>query len=298
MPAEHPLSAIFVPALRDPAREALPAQPVLESVLTHVYAAAQGAWPEFAVRAEAFFPYFADRVSREGPDALEKLRASDLYVACACVQGDPRALAALEARFFPDIVAALGKMNLGGARIDDVKQGLRRQMFVGEPGAPPRIVEYTGRGDLRGWLRVTAVRAALKIIRKEKRETSMEDEALFAASSSSADPELLYVKEVYRAQFKTAFQEALDSLDDREKNLLRQHVVDGLSIDEIGALYQVHRATAARWLGRAKESLLTRTRHHFMTRARISAHECDSIMRLCHSQLDMTIRRRLEDVVP
>jgi RNA polymerase sigma-70 factor, ECF subfamily len=295
MPPEHPLSAIFVPALRDPARDALPAQPVLESILVHIFSAAQGAWPEFSVRAEAFFPYFADRVSREGPDALQKLRASDLYVACACVMGDPRAMGALETRYFPEIEGALAKMNLGGARVDDVKQGLRRQMFVGEDGVPPRIAEYTGRGDLRGWLRVTAVRAALKLIRKEKREVLVEDEQLFVASTSAADPELLYVKEVYRAEFKIAFQEALESLEDREKNLLRQHVVDALSIDEIGALYQVHRATAARWLGKAKETLLSRTRQRFMARAKINGDECDSIMRLVHSQLDMTIRRRLED---
>lgn len=283
--------------MRDPARSALPAQPVLESVLVQIFGAAKGAWPEFSIRPEAFLPYFADRVSREGPDALQKLRAGDLYVACACVNGDPRALAALEGRYFPDIVAALGKMNLGGARVDDVKQGLRRQMFVGEPGVLPRIAEYTGRGDLRGWLRVTAVRAALKVIRKEKREVLVEDEQLFAASASVADPELLYVKEVYRAEFKIAFQEALESLEDREKNLLRQHVVDALSIDEIGALYQVHRATAARWLGKAKETLLARTRQRFMARAKINGDECDSIMRLVHSQLDMTIRRRLEDIV-
>lgn len=278
------------------AGEALPAQPVLESVLLDIFTAAQAAWPEFLVGPEAFLPYFADRVSREGPDALQKLRAGDLYAACACAKGDARALAALERRYFPEIDAALGKMNLGSARVEDVKQGLRRQMFVGEGGVPPRITEYTGRGDLRGWLRVTAVRAALKVIRKEKREVLVEDEQLFAASASAADPELLYVKEVYRAEFKVAFQEALESLEDREKNLLRQHVVDTLSIDEIGALYQVHRATAARWLGKAKETLLARTRQRFMARAKISGEECDSIMRLVHSQLDMTIRRRLEDV--
>ena len=201
---------------------------------------------------------------------------------------------ALEARFFPEIEAALRKMNLGGARVDDVKQSLRGQMFVGTPETPPRIVDYSGRGDLGAWLRVTATRSALKVLRKEQREIPAEDDAIFAAASSSSDPELAYVKEVYRAQFRTAFQEALDSLDDRDKNVLRQHVVDRLSIDEIGALYHVHRATSARWLDKARELLLTRTRQRFMNGAKITPRECDSIMRLCQSQLDMTIRRRLD----
>jgi transposase len=37
---------------------------------------------------------------------------------------------------------------------------------------------------------------------------------------------------------------------------LRYHHVDGLNIDEIGAIYRVHRVTAFRWLEKAKEQLV------------------------------------------
>src|SRR5690348_7206143 len=99
MPAEHPLCAIFLPAVSDPARGGLPTRPLLEPILAQICAVSQAAWPEFAVAAEAFLPYFAERVSREGHEALQKLRAADLYVACACVAGNPRAIGALEARY-------------------------------------------------------------------------------------------------------------------------------------------------------------------------------------------------------
>ena len=122
----------------------------------------------------------------------------------------------------------------------------------------------------------------------------MDDDELLAVRASGGDPELSYIKEVYRAQFKEAFQFALDSLSDREKNLLRQNVVDGLSIDDLAGLYRAHRATVARWLSAAREALLRRTRRQFMQYARIDGDECDSIMRLVHSQLDGTIRRRLQ----
>jgi RNA polymerase sigma-70 factor (ECF subfamily) len=188
-------------------------------------------------------------------------------------------------------------MNLGATKQDDVVQGLRRQLFVGEPGAAPGIAEFKGTGDLRGWLRVTATRAALKLLRKEKREVLTDDDALLARSAAAAaDPELLYVKEVYRAQFRAAFQAALDSLTDREKNLMRQHIVDRLTVDDLGALYQVHRATVARWLQKARDTLLVRTRKNFMQDARVDRSECESIMQMVQSQLDGTIRRRLEDV--
>jgi RNA polymerase sigma-70 factor (ECF subfamily) len=286
---------LFLAALGEPARRALGALPDLEQTLYLRFSEAQAAWPELRVAPEVFFPFVASRL--EGAD-LEKVRFADLYVACACVQRDGRAVGALTSRYYSEIDAAVARMRLPPAKIDDVKQIVSRTLFVGDEASPPQIAQYSGKGDLRGWLRVTAVRAALKILRKEKRELLVEDDALFEAQAAdvvAADPELLYVKEVYRAAFKQAFQEALDSLTDREKVLLRQHVVDGLSIDQLGALYQVHRATAARWIQSARGALLTRTRKRFMSNVKISATECDSIMRMVRSQLDVTIRRRLAE---
>ena len=79
----------------------------------------------------------------------------------------------------------------------------------------------------------------------------------------------------------------------RERTLLKQQIVDGLGIDELGALYEVHRATAARWVAAAREKLLLRTRRAFMVRVRISSDECESIMRMVRSQLDVSLHRRL-----
>jgi RNA polymerase sigma-70 factor (ECF subfamily) len=121
----------------------------------------------------------------------------------------------------------------------------------------------------------------------------MSDDAVLEARSFADDPELAYMKAAYRATFKEVFQEALDSLLPRERLLLKQQLVDGLSIDELGALNQVHRATAARWVAGAREKLLGRTRRTFMMRARISSDECESIMRLVRSQLDVSLQRRL-----
>jgi len=264
----------------------------LEEALAGAIARARAAWPEVPFDEESFARFLGERM--RGPD-LEASRAEDLGVACACASGDGRAIAALEARYFRDVDAALGKMSLSADRIAEVKQGLRKVLFVGDvgDGIPPRIREYRGTGELKAWLRVTAMRAALKLLRREYRETPASDDAVLEARSSSDDPELQYMKAAYRAAFKSAFQEALESLLPRERTFLKQQIVDGLSIDEIGALYQVHRATAARWVQSAREKLLGRTRRTFMLRARISSDECESIMRLVRSQLDVSLHRRL-----
>lgn len=264
----------------------------LEPLLTDIVTRARAAWPEVALDAALFAELLGQRVA---PNDLPTARTNDLWIACACsTSNDPKALEIVETRYLPDVDVALAKMGLSSDRVQEVKQGLRRLLFVGDgEGSPPRIGEYRGSGDLRAWMRVTAMRAALKLIRKDKRETTEGDDALLEARAHEDDPELAYMKAAYRAAFKTAFQEALESLEARERTLLKQQIVDGLGIDELGALYQVHRATAARWVSAAREKLLMRTRRTFMMRARISSDECESIMRMVRSQLDVSLHRRL-----
>jgi len=252
---------------------------------------AKAAWPELGIDDDTFAAYLAARVPEAEIDAA---RIEDLAAAFGCVGGGDRGLAIVEQRYFRDVDAALGKMGLDGDRIAEVKQGLRRVLFVGDEESPPRIAEYRGTGPLSAWLRVTAMRAALKLLRKEGREKPLSDDAVLEAKSSADDPELAYMKAAYRAAFKEAFQEALDSLLPKERMILKQQIVDGLSIDELGTLYQIHRATAARHVASAREKLLSRTRRTFMLKARISSDECESIMRLVRSQLDVSLHRRLK----
>ena len=291
MGTARPLSAAFFAARARSSTAAAPERPDLEAALEDAIVRGRAAWKDVDVADERFADFLGGRVPA---GELEAARAADLWAACACGTGDGRAIGAVETRYFPDVDAALGKMGLSADRISEVKQGLRKLLFVGDPdaGTTPRITEYRGTGDLRAWLRVTAMRAALKLLRKENRETPTDD-ALLEARAHEDDPELAYMKAAYRASFKTAFQEALESLHARERTLLKQQIVDGLGIDELGALYQVHRATAARWVQSAREKLLTRTRRTFMLNARISSDECESIMRMVRSQLDVSLHRRL-----
>jgi RNA polymerase sigma-70 factor (ECF subfamily) len=278
----RPLSAIFL------SRRGEGEVPGLEAALSSMVAAALAAWPGLSVTAEHFVAYAADRVEN-----VNSVRAADLYLAACCAAGDARAIGFFDSRFIEEIDPALSRLNLRPGQTDEVKQILREQLLVGRPPDGAKIAEYTGRGDLRSWVRVSAVRAALKLGRKGKREVLADDEAILEARSTEHDPELLHIKAVYRQAFKAAFQTALDSLSDKDRLLLRQHVVDGLSIDELGALHRVHRATAARWVAKVKETLLLRTREKFMGQVRVGRAECESIMRLVESQLDLSLKRRL-----
>jgi RNA polymerase sigma-70 factor (ECF subfamily) len=296
MRPRHALSAVFLGAMENPLRTGFADAPDLEARLVALVEEGKAAWPQIALPPEAFVQDVATRIAagRRAPSDLGELRAADLFLACACACGDVRAIALFEERFFGDLAAALGTVRLSPAKLDELKQVLRNELFLSRDRSPAGICRYAGTGDLRAWLRVTAVRAALKILRKEKRHAPAGDEAMLKDLAGDDDPELSHMKRIYRPAFRQAFQEALESLSAREQNLLRQHVVDRLSIDELGALYQVHRATAARWVEGAREALVRGVRERFMKRVRVNRAECDSILRLVHSQLDATIRRRLQ----
>jgi len=218
---------------------------------------------------------------------------SDLEIAQACAQGDPEAIAHVEADHFPEVRRALGRMRLPADEVSEVMQELRADMFVASAEHAPRIATYEGRGSLGSWLRVCATRAALKRKHRARREVALDEDALLEERAPGDDPELALIKETYRAEFKAAFSEALASLTDRDRTVLRFRMVDGLTIDDIGAFYGVHRATADRWAARAEDALVTATRRALLQRPRVGAAECESLMRLLRSQLDATIRRRL-----
>jgi RNA polymerase sigma-70 factor (ECF subfamily) len=291
-----------------PFLEAAPAavRPALESIadldrrLWSLVAEGRAAWPDFAVDARVLVEFVARQLTSELADAaLDGLRPADLYLACACARGVPGAIAAFDRDYMREVDIALARMRVGDSRLKDVKQLVRQRLFVGggTAGAPTsagKISEYGGRGDLRRWVRSVAVRTCLNELRKGKREVLVDDDHLIAQHAISADdPEVEYMKRTYAGEFKAAFAEALGQLGPREQTLLRYHHVDGLNIDEIGAIYRVHRVTAFRWIEKAKEQLVKQTLETLRARLKLPASELDSVLRMIRSQIHLSLVRHL-----
>jgi RNA polymerase sigma-70 factor (ECF subfamily) len=248
------------------------------------------AWPRDWVPEDAFRAYVAERAGEDGAKAERDVDA--LYLTCACVRGVPAAVRAFEKEYVGEIQRAGERMRLSADAAAELTQILRQELLVGRDGGRPKLAEYAGRGDLRGWLRVTATRAALKVIRRQGKFKD-DDSALLEARSADDDPELSYMKALYRDAFRAAFRDAVAALDARDRNILRQHFVEGMTIDDLGAFYRVHRATTARWLAAAREHLLAETRKGFLRHARVSPRECDSVLRMVQSRLEASLWRLL-----
>ena len=212
------------------------------------------------------------------------LRAEDLYLACACTRSDPRALAELD-RLLPDACASLPR----GAPADEVRQLLRTRLLIASEDDPPRIATYSGEGPLRSWLRVAAVRAALGLVERPTEG----DERLAGIPSAEPDPEMDYLKLRHAADFRAAFGDAVAALSPRERNVLRLYSVDGLGVERIGALYQVHASTVSRWLAATRETLLGETRRLLGERLRLQPAEVESLLGVLRSRMQASLQRLL-----
>ena len=212
--------------------------------LEHVATACRAALPEGATPADV-------------PGVLEALARADLAFALACASGDRAALERLEHALIESVPKALARLRPDARFVEEVRQQLRQKLLVAEPGARPKILDYLGRGPLAAWVRVVAMRIAYTHLRSARQNEGLDDVAAFETLADTADaPDVAHFKTKYAVEVRAAFQEAVAGLKPEVRSVLRAHAVEGLSIDQIGALYQVHRATAARWVAHARGVLL------------------------------------------
>jgi RNA polymerase sigma-70 factor, ECF subfamily len=124
-------------------------------------------------------------------------------------------------------------------------------------------------------------------------ESSSDSRVLDQLPDAADGPELAHLRALYAGELKQAFEEAIASLEVRERNVLRHHFIDRLNVEEIGALYGVHKSTAYRWLETARTVLAKRTRAGFNRRVQVRPSELDSIVRLVQSHVDLSLSRLL-----
>ncbi len=246
------------------------------------------AWPKIAITDASFIAHVARHAS--SPAALEAIHASDLFLACGVCQRDRAALASFEEHFLARVPDYILRVVAGRDVVDEVQQKLREALILGSPGKAPKLAEYSGKGALGGWLRVTASRAALNHLRASGPRT----EGLSDELSLAHDPELSYVSEHAHALFTDAFKRVLEGLDANGRTILRLHYIEGLTMDQLAHLYKTPRSTIARRVAEARAAVLTATESLLKNERRLSPSAVVSVLRKARSQLDVTLTRLLQ----
>lgn len=279
-------------------RETLQADDVPEAVVAGcvaVWRRARTRLPELTVDPIEVASLALARVAHD-PARFETLATLDWYellLAASCRRGDAKALRRLDEEYMARSRPALRDLGLDVATIEGVLQDVRTLLVAPRQEAPPRICGYAGQGGLRKLVRVIAVREGLARLRKQQRECPSDEDRLFERHGASLDPELAGIERQHRVALKAAFEAAVSELTSRQRNLLRLQTLDGLPVEQIAKLYQVHRVTASRWLGDARAAVAKGTRRHLRQALQLDTRGMASLIRVVQSQIDMSLERIL-----
>lgn len=249
----------------------------------------KAAFPSLAIPDDKLLPLVNQRLGGEPAYALD---SEEVYLACACALGDATAIALFEQRYFGVIAPQLARLSLDRDQIAEVTQQLRVRLFVGDP---PRVIGYAGDGQLGGLVRVAALRAGLNLLRDKG--TLERSDGLDQLPELADTPELSQDKAEHRAAFKAAFEDAIGSLESRDRSLLQLSLVKGHGIDRIAAIYAVHRATAARWLQTARDNLTKLVHRRLGERLNVSVDQLADLLPLVQSRLELSLERLLRSRV-
>jgi RNA polymerase sigma-70 factor (ECF subfamily) len=259
--------------------------------MDEILAAARTRWPQITFDEAACKRHLED-CSEDGQLPAFSV---ELVLAVACLGGDAAAVRTFNDEMFDRVDRVLSRRGLGAADADDVKQDVRTKLLVATHG-DAKLALYRGTGPLAHWVASVAGREALGSMRKKKPTDAIDDDDFLADAAD--DPELVALKSQHGAAFKEAFQAAVRELGARERGILRALIVDDRSVNEVAAVYGIHRVTASRWVSELRADLLKRTRNQLRDRFQLDANSLESALRLLDSNLELSLYRLLAETKP
>ena len=191
------------------------------------------AHPALKLDEAAFGRYLAERVATDEPTlaALARLRGADLFLACACAQGDPQAITAFDRSVLAPAMAALIR-RVSRRVVDEGAQLVRARLFLSDR----QIHSFSGRGFLAGWVRVSLGRQIIDLKRAQPNNVPVEEDT--AHELAAIDPDLAMVRRRYGPAFRKAFHDALAKLSSEQRTWLKMHFIDGLNLDGMSACFR------------------------------------------------------------
>ena len=254
------------------------------------------AWPSLELDEAKLVAALARCVpAGDTPEQLTDLRLDALYLTTACALGDDDAASVFVSRYRREVERALNRFADDRAFRSEVTDEVFDKLLVGTPTDPPRIEAYRGRGDLGRWVHVAATRTAVDRTRgRDRRAAPAGERELLDGLDDEDDPELRYLKDRYRTEFRAAFEHAAASLTDRERRLLRERVVFGLGVVQIASLHDTSKSTAARWIAAARARLVEAVHEYLQTQLEVGPDELRSLMKLASTRMDISVARILE----
>jgi RNA polymerase sigma-70 factor (ECF subfamily) len=190
------------------------------------------------------------------------LRLEELALARACAAGNERAWQDFISRYRQKLHSMALHITRDGAHAADLADSLFADLYgvnARDGVRQSKLLSYTGRGSLEGWLRTVMAQEFINRYRKQKRTVSLEEQTdegvQFAAAvtdpASTPDSAL-------QPQLEAATDRALAELSAEDRFTLAAYYLDGRTLAEIAGMLGLHESSVSRRLDRLAMGLRKR----------------------------------------
>lgn len=232
---------------------------------------------------------FADHLATTAPETGDVV-IEDLALAFQALQGDQATVAELYSTVERTARPALLVAGYSATITDDAIQETVTRLLVG-PGDSdrPLLATYQGRARLTTWVKTIALRTASRLVQISRRMHG--DDAVLDDLAGAQDPAVAVVKAEIRPAVRAAFAAAVQALSYVDRELLASVIVRGETIDELSKRHGIHRATAARWVGRARAALDDGLRRELADALHLTPEEVSSVLSAIATSIELTPAR-------
>jgi RNA polymerase sigma-70 factor (ECF subfamily) len=208
-----------------------------------------------AILEEIQHKYCPEASSSEALQFCTGLRLEELVLARACAAGDERAWEAFINRYRQKLHGMALHITRDGAHAADLADSLFADLYgmgARDGVRHSKLIFYTGRGSLEGWLRTVMAQEFINRYRKTKRSVSLEEQEEEGAQFAAPDPAPACSSD---PRLDAATDQALAELSSEDRFLLAAYYLDGRTLAEIARVLGLHESSVSRRLDRVSTSL-------------------------------------------
>jgi len=202
--------------------------------------------------------YVPNGSADEKADFCAALRLEELALARACAAGNERAWEDFISRYRQKLHSMALHITRDGAHAAELADSLFGDLYGmgGRNGVRnSKLVFYTGRGSLEGWLRTVLAQEFINRYRKQKRAVSLEEQTEDGVQFVAKDPEPACT---FDRRLETATDQALSELSAEDRYTLASYYLDGRTLAEIARALGLHESSVSRRLDRLSIGLRKR----------------------------------------
>ncbi|MBI3646365.1 MAG: sigma-70 family RNA polymerase sigma factor [Acidobacteriales bacterium] len=186
------------------------------------------------------------------------LRLEELALARACAAGNERAWQDFVNRYQQKLHAMALHITRDGVHASELADSLFADLYgmnTRDGVRHSKLLFYTGRGSLEGWLRTVMAQEFINRYRKQKRVVSLDEQEEEGVQFTARNPEPVLTAD---PRLEAATDQALAELSSEDRYVLAAYYLDGRTLAEIARVLGLHESSISRRLDRVSTGLRKR----------------------------------------